>query len=294
MGLFILVVVPTPQPAGLRRNLSITKGMKLCAILIALPVLAVSEVLWKDVCTQDDVKALPFCDMKLDIPKRAADYVSRLTTEEKISIMTNEASAVSKLHIPPYQWGSEGLHGPLQPCVCDTKKVCKCPTSFPMPSALGCAFNDSMVRAIGRAIGREARAINNLRNHKTQNNYGDGIDYWSPTINMQRDPRWGRNMEVPGEDPMHTGNYAINFVKGIQEGDDVSKVQIIATCKHFVANSLEGWKGHTRHNFDAKISAQDLSNYYLPAFKTCVTEGKAKVRLAALSDTLHVFALITR
>jgi beta-D-xylosidase 4 len=80
---------------------------------------------------------------------------------------------------------------------------------------------------------------------------------------------------------MHTGNYATNFVKGIQEGDDATKVQIIATCKHFVANSLEGWtdaggRRHTRHNFDAKISAQDLSNYYLPAFKTCVTVGKAK------------------
>jgi beta-glucosidase-like glycosyl hydrolase len=168
----------------------------LIVVALVFPAAVLSEVLWKDVCTQDDVKGLPFCNMTLDIPKRAADYVSRLTTDEKIPIMTNEASAVAKLHIPPYQWGSEGLHGPLQPCVCDANKVCKCPTSFPMPSALGCAFNDSLVRSIGRVIGREARAINNLRNHVTQNKYGDGIDYWSPTINMQRDPRWGRNMEV--------------------------------------------------------------------------------------------------
>ena len=79
-------------------------------------------------------------------------------------------------------------------------KPCKCPTSFPCPSALGAAFNDSLYFLIGQADGREARAINNLRNHATQNVYGDGIDYWSPTINMQRDPRWGRNQEVPGEE----------------------------------------------------------------------------------------------
>lgn len=142
--------------------------------------------------------------------------------------MTNEAQGVPRLHIPPYQWGSEGLHGPLQPCVCGTSSVggvqkCACPTSFPAPSAMGSAFNVSLYWEVGHADGIEARAINNCRNHKTQNNCnlqlsaqgsttthtltpigwcldGDGIDYWSPTVNMQRDPRWGRNQEVH---PLH-------------------------------------------------------------------------------------------
>jgi len=95
---------------------------------------------------------------------------------------------------------------------------------------------------------------------------------------MQRDPRWGRNQEVPGEDPMLTGSYAANFVHGLQGsqgGEDPDHVQIVATCKHFVANSLENWNNHTRHNFDAPVSKADLASYYLPAFRACVMEGRA-------------------
>jgi beta-glucosidase-like glycosyl hydrolase len=146
-----------------------------------------NPALWESVCSQDDVKALPFCDLTLEIDKRAVDYVARLQPEEKVPLLTNEVKSVDRLHIPPYQWGSEGLHGSLQPCVCDANKVhCKCPTSFPMPSALGCTFNDSLIRSIGQSIGVEARSINNLRIHYSQNNYGDGLDYWSPTIKFQR------------------------------------------------------------------------------------------------------------
>ena len=138
------------------------------------------------------------------------------------------------------------------------------------------AFNDTLYFLVGQADGREARAINNLRNHVTQNVYGDGIDYWSPTINLQRDPRWGRNQEVPGEDPTLTGQYAANFVRGLQGevgGEDGKHIQIAACCKHFVANSLENWNGHTRHNFNAEISQEDLMTYYLPPFRACVMEG---------------------
>jgi beta-glucosidase-like glycosyl hydrolase len=140
---------------------------------------------------------------------------------------------------------------------------------------MGNAMNETLYHLVGRADGREARAINNLRNHKTQNVYGDGIDYWSPTINLQRDPRWGRNQEVPGEDPLLTSKYAMNFVHGLQSGDEDKKhIQIIATCKHFIANSLENWMGHTRHNFNAKIAAGDLADYYAVPFKACLTPGQ--------------------
>lgn len=240
-------------------------------------LVAASPVLWSEVCTQSDVKSLDFCNTKLSHRARAEAYVGLLTLEEKEGLFGNGAKNISRLHIPMYQWGSEGLHGPLQPCVCDAKDptACKCPTSFPAPSAMGSAFNNTLYKMVGHADGIEARAINNLRDHVKQNKYGDGIDYWSPTINMQRDPRWGRNQEVPGEDPTLTSGYATNFVQGLQNGADPSYVQIIATCKHFIANSLERWNGFTRHNFDAQVSKKDLADYYAVPFKACVTEGKA-------------------
>ena len=185
-----------------------------------------ANVLWNDVCTQPDTKDTKWCDTRAPIAERAAAFVAALMPEEKVPIMTNEAQGVKRLHIPPYQWGSEGLHGPLEPCVCGPSAAsggsvkCACPTSFPAPSAMASAFNNSLYWLVGHHDGIEARAINNLRNHMTQNNYGDGIDYWSPTVNMQvrtqlplaaatnasrkslltyialcvqRDPRWGRN-----------------------------------------------------------------------------------------------------
>jgi|EP01043_Picozoa_sp_COSAG02_P038732 hypothetical protein len=150
-----------------------------------------AEVLWNDVCTQPDTKDTKWCDTSATIAERATAFVAALKPEEKVPIMTNEAQGVKRLHIPPYQWGSEGLHGPLEPCVCGPSKAsggevkCACPTSFPAPSAMASAFNNSMYWLVGHHDGIEARAINNLRNHVTQNNYGDGIDYWSPTVNMQ-------------------------------------------------------------------------------------------------------------
>ena len=165
-------------------------------------------------------KGLPFCDMSCRTQPASTTTSGRVPLAAKAAMMVNEAAPFDELHIPAYQWGSEGLHGPLQPCVCTPdNRTCKCPTSFPCPSALGAAFNDSLYFLIGQADGREARAINNLRDHATQNVYGDGIDYWSPTINMQRDPRWGRNQEVPGEDPTLTAIYATQFVRGLQGTD---------------------------------------------------------------------------
>eukprot|EP00521_Asterionellopsis_glacialis_P014611 CAMPEP_0195294214 /NCGR_PEP_ID=MMETSP0707-20130614/14353_1 /TAXON_ID=33640 /ORGANISM="Asterionellopsis glacialis, Strain CCMP134" /LENGTH=844 /DNA_ID=CAMNT_0040355121 /DNA_START=52 /DNA_END=2586 /DNA_ORIENTATION=+ len=257
-----------------------------------------SAILWEKVCTeQTGTHDLPFCNMNLSRQERVADYIGRIDMPTKAKMMVNDASEFEALHIPPYQWWSEGLHGPLVPCVCvasnpegqqelqEQQQICKCPSSYPCPSALAVSFNNTLYNLIGAAIGKEGRAINNVR--KRDSKVGDGIDFWSPTINMQRDPRWGRNQEVPGEDPVLTGQYAVNYVRGLQEGaqndfndaQDVKNsnpyVQIVAGCKHFVANSLEDWNGHTRMNFDANISKTDLSNYYMPAFRACVMEGKS-------------------
>ena len=157
------------------------------------------------------------------------------------------------------------FHRPVQDCLQDGNR-CYCPTSFPCPSGLGNAFNASLYYAIGAAIGVEARAFNNLKIHRTE--LFDGLTYWSPVINLQRDPRWGRNQEAPGEDPVLTSVYAVNFVQGLQGDGDVPNVA--ACCKHFVANSLEKWFNHTRHNFDAQISMEDLYDYYFPPFQECV------------------------
>lgn len=164
----------------------------LCIVLNAV-VVVTSDPLWSKVCQANHPSAgLPFCDFSLSIEERVEDYTSRIPVESQISMMGNRADGYSPLGIPPYQWWSEGLHGAMEPCVQLGNKS-KCPTSFPSPSGLGNAFNSSLYRLIGEAIGKEGRAISQLRNHDTS--IGDGLTYWSPNVNLQRDPRWGRNQE---------------------------------------------------------------------------------------------------
>jgi beta-glucosidase len=163
-------------------------------LVLLIAVAASAKLLWEDVCTQSDTKGLPFCDMSLTRRARVSDFVKRVDLQSKSKMMVNSALPFAPLHIPAYQWWSEGLHGPLQPCVCIADNKCKCPTSFPCPSALAAAFNNTLYHLIGSADGREGRAINNLKNKS--NAIGDGVSFWSPTVNMQRDPRWGRNQEV--------------------------------------------------------------------------------------------------
>lgn len=134
-----------------------------------------AEPLWNDVCTQDETKDLPFCDMALNLDERIADYVERVPTKVQISMMGHNASGFEALKIPPYMWWSEGLHGPLEPCV-NYKDTCVCPSNFPSPSAMGGAFNRTLYSLVGRAIGIEGRAISNLRNHDRE--IGDGLTYW--------------------------------------------------------------------------------------------------------------------
>jgi xylan 1,4-beta-xylosidase len=239
----------------------------------------VADPLWSSVCTQPDVQNLPFCDESLPILDRVQNYVARIPTAAQINMMGNQAAGFEPLNIPPYQWWSEGLHGPLEPCV-SYQDRCACPTSFPSPSAMGNAFNRTLYHLVGHVIGQEGRAISNLRPHDST--IGDGLTYWSPTINMQRDPRWGRNQEVPGEDPFLTGEYAKAFVSGLQGAysttskgpeDDLSRIRVGACCKHFLANSLERWGNWSRHNFDAQIDDQDLHDYYLPPFAECTKQA---------------------
>ena len=146
--------------------------------------------LWPDVCTQNDTKTLPFCDISLSLPARAADVVERLSVDEKQLLIVDGAQGVASLHLPGYRWWSEALHG-VGAYKCP--KNGSCPTSFPAPSAMGAAYNDTLYHMFGEVIGREARALRHEpgRRHRRrlQGNIGSGITEWAPTINMQRDPR---------------------------------------------------------------------------------------------------------
>ncbi|KAL0490275.1 hypothetical protein AKO1_006463 [Acrasis kona] len=199
------------------------------------------------------------CDRKLTSEQRAKDIASRMTNEEKMAQLLSIAPPIPRLGIARYDWWSESLHG-----VMSTEDVV---TMFPQIIGLGAGFNESMFLEMARIISTEARA---LANEGIQ-----GLDYWAPNINIFRDPRWGRGQETPGEDPHLSSRYAINFAKGMQEGND-QFTKVVTTCKHFAAYSLEDWGGYQRYMFDAIVDSQDLEETYFPAFKACVVEGKVK------------------
>ena len=163
---------------------------RLAALLVALPRGALADwgkPLWADVCTQNDTRSLPFCDMGLSPRARAADLVGRLSVDEKQAMIVDGAQGVGSLHLPGYRWWSEALH---RVGAYGCPKNGSCPTSFPAPSAMGAAYNDSLYELFGRVVGREARALRHEthgRRRRLQGgpgNIGNGLTEWSPTINM--------------------------------------------------------------------------------------------------------------
>ena len=246
--------------------------------------------LWNDVCTQDDTQDLPFCDTALDIDRRVDDLLRRIPVEAQIQMMANDAPGYDPLYIPPYQWWSEGLHGVVQtscfanPDKDNKKDTAACATSFPCPSTLATSFNDTLFYKVASTIGKQGRAISNIRASHQGATIGDGLTFWTPVVNMQRDPRWGRNQEVPGEDPLLTSRFAVQYVQGLQQvawtyndkqalGASPPLLQVAACCKHWIGNSLEKWHNVTRHDFNAQISLQDLRDYYQRPFWACVHQA---------------------
>ncbi|MBN2157584.1 MAG: glycoside hydrolase family 3 C-terminal domain-containing protein [Candidatus Lokiarchaeota archaeon] len=202
-----------------------------------------------------------YLDTSKSFEERAEDLVSRLTLKEKISQMVHCSSEIKRLGIYKYNWWSECLHGVM------TKKKA---TIFPQSIGLAAMFNRNLQFRIASAISDEARAINN-----TYYPYGSpftgGLTFWSPNVNLFRDPRWGRGQETYGEDPYLTGRLAVAFVKGLQ-GDDPTYLKLIATPKHFAAGS---GPEQGRHQFNAMMSNKDLYESYLPQFRDCIIEAKA-------------------
>lgn len=173
-------------------------------------------------------KLQPWCDPTLPLADRVADMLSRLTLDEKIGNLGTDATPMFSLGLVAYQWWSESSHG-VASGIHGAKKPT---TNFAYPITTAMAFNRSLWLATGAAIGTEARALMNT---------GDASStFWAPVINLARDPRWGRNLETPGEDPYLTGEYSIYYVQGMQESpSDPEHILASACCKHYVANSME-------------------------------------------------------
>jgi beta-glucosidase len=214
----------------------------------------------------------PYQDPALPLATRVDDLVARMTLEEKVSQMMNAAPAIPRLGIPQYDWWNEGLHGVAFSGVA---------TVFPQAIGLGATFDPTLVNRIASVISEEARAkYNEAQRHGNRSRFY-GLTFWSPNINIFRDPRWGRGQETYGEDPYLTGRLGVAFVKGLQ-GDDPKYLRAVATPKHYAVHS---GPEPERHRFDAEISERDLRETYLPAFRATVTEAQAASIMCAYNRT---------
>ena len=202
-----------------------------------------------------------YSDLSLDFETRAFDLVSKMTLDEKISQLGADAPAIPRLNIQKYHWWNECLHGVARAGVA---------TVFPQAIGMAASFDTAAMRDVANIISDEARA----KHHEAQrnNNYNiyTGLTFWSPNVNIFRDPRWGRGQETYGEDPYLTGQMGMQFVKGLQ-GNDPKYLKLVATAKHFaVHNGPEPY----RHSFNVLPSKRDLWETYLPAFKELVEDVK--------------------
>ncbi|XVE82237.1 hypothetical protein DITRI_Ditri15bG0131800 [Diplodiscus trichospermus] len=209
---------------------------------------------------------LRFCRVNLPIHVRVRDLLGRLTLPEKIRLLVNNAIDVPRLGIQGYEWWSEALHG-VSNVGPGVKFGGAFPgaTSFPQVITTAASFNESLWEQIGRVVSDEARAM--------YNGGIAGLTYWSPNVNIFRDPRWGRGQETPGEDPVLAGKYAASYVHGLQSASG-NRLKVAACCKHYTAYDLDNWNGVDRYHFNARVSKQDLADTYDVPFKACVVEGK--------------------
>ena len=214
----------------------------------------------------------PYKDTSLPVTRRVDDLVSRMTLEEKVSQMMNAAPAIPRLGIPVYDWWNEGLHGVAFSGVA---------TVFPQAIGLGATFDPRLAGRVASVISEEARAKYNEAQRRGNRARFYGLTFWSPNINIFRDPRWGRGQETYGEDPYLTARMGVAFVRGLQ-GDDPRYLKVVATPKHYAVHS---GPEPERHRFDAKAAERDLRETYLPAFRATVTEAHAASVMCAYNRT---------
>lgn len=203
--------------------------------------------------------------------KRAEELVSQMTVEERASQLRYDSPAIPRLGIPEYNWWNEALHGVARG---------GCATSFPQAIGLAASFDKDLMKQVGEVIAEEGRAKYNGYSKKGDRDIYKGLTFWSPNVNIFRDPRWGRGHETYGEDPYLTGSLAVEFIRGMQGEGDVMKAA--ACAKHFAVHS---GPEDVRHEFDAEVTEKDLWETYLPAFEACVKEGEVEAVMGAYNRT---------
>jgi beta-glucosidase len=230
----------------------------------AIPVICVSFLFMAPYYNaQSQIPAFPFWDHRLPIEQRINDVVSRLTLEEKVAQMLNSTPAIPRLGIPGYDWWNEVLHG--------VARTSFHVTVFPQAIGMAATFDTNSLYTMADYSALEGRAIHNktIESGKTGDRYV-GLTYWTPNINIFRDPRWGRGQETYGEDPFLTAMLGKAFVRGLQ-GEDPKYLKAVACAKHFAVHS---GPESSRHAFDVNVSEYDLWDTYLPAFRELVVNAK--------------------
>jgi beta-glucosidase len=215
-----------------------------------------------------------YLDPNLPVSERVQDLLSRLTLKEKLGQFIHSVDGIPRLGIAPYNFWTEGLHG-----VGRNGRA----TVFPQAIGMSATWNPALVKAIAAAIGDEGRAkFHEALRTKGKTDLYQGLTFWSPNINIFRDPRWGRGQETWGEDPFLTGEMGTAYVHGLQ-GDDPKYLRAAACAKHFAVHS---GPEKLRHSFNAQVSRHDLYDTYLPAFKKLVIEGKVEAVMGAYNRVL--------
>jgi beta-glucosidase len=218
------------------------------------------------VATAADVPLYQNLDKSFD--ERARDLVARMTIEEKVSQLGNDAAAIPRLGVPEYEWWNEALHGVAR---------AGSATVFPQAIGMSATFDAALMKEVATVISDEARAKHQEYVRRGLRGRYQGLTFWSPNINIFRDPRWGRGQETYGEDPFLTALMGVQFVRGLQ-GDDPKYRKVDATAKHFAVHS---GPEADRHRFDVHPSERDLYETYLPAFRALVQEGKVAAVMGA-------------
>ena len=203
--------------------------------------------------------------------KKAEKLVSQMTLLEKASQLKYDAAPVKRLGVPAYNYWNEALHGVARAGVA---------TMFPQAIAMAAVFDDEEMKKVGDIIATEGRAKYNAYSAKEDRDIYKGLTFWSPNVNIFRDPRWGRGHETYGEDPYLTSRLGVKFVEGLQ--GDGSVMKAAACAKHFAVHS---GPESLRHEFDAEVSMKDMWETYLPAFEALVTEADVEAVMGAYNRT---------
>lgn len=219
-------------------------------------------------CNEKNAYEYPFQNPDLSVEERVDDLLGRLTVEEKVGQMMNQTPAIERLGIPEYDWWNEALHG-----VARAGRA----TVFPQSIAMAATFDEDALLRTFTMVSDEARAKYHRYRRDGEYDRYKGLTFWTPNINIFRDPRWGRGMETYGEDPYLTSRLGLAVVRGLQ-GDDPKYFKTHACAKHYAVHSGPEWN---RHEFDVTVSPSDLYLTYLPAFETLVREGNVQEVMCA-------------